>query len=298
MPASGSPTSRGRIAAPAAARVATPLGAVAVETVGDGPPAVLWHSLCGDRVVWDRVRGELARHRRLILIDAPGHGQSEVPTRRFSLDECADVAVAVLGALGVEEPVDWVGNAWGGHVGIALGARDPERLRTLTTIAAAVPSVTGRLRHQVHILLGAHRLLGARRFLIDQMVPTYLSPATRAVDGEAVAYLRGRIAALGRRAFHVTWTSEMLDRPDLSGHVGRLRMPTLFMTGADDELWTPAQVRAARSDIVSAAVIDRSAHLCALEAPGATTAAILEHWARPGAQRAESATPSRSRSTR
>jgi pimeloyl-ACP methyl ester carboxylesterase len=217
--------------------------------VGAGPPAVLWHSLCVDRTVWSRVRNDLAAHRQLVLLDAPGHGQSDTPRRRFTLDDGADVAVAVLDALDIDEPVDWVGNAWGGHLGIALGARDPRRLRTLTTIATSVRAVTGSLRSQIHLLLAAHRLLGARPFVVDRMLPTFLSPSTRSNDPEAVAYLRGRIANLDRQGFHTTMASVMLDRQDLSEHVNRLRMPTLFITGADDALWTPADVHAAESTI-------------------------------------------------
>ena len=61
--------------------VPTRLGPLHVETVGSGPPAVLWHSLFVDSATWNRVRVPLAAERRLILIDGPNHGGSP-PTRR------------------------------------------------------------------------------------------------------------------------------------------------------------------------------------------------------------------------
>jgi len=261
-------------------RVATPLGALAVEVLGEGPPALLWHSLCVDRAVWSRVRDQLAAQRQLILLDAPGHGDSDTPAQRFTLDEGADAAIAVLDALGIGVPVDWVGNAWGGHVGIVLAARDPRRVRTLTTIATLVPAVTGALRAQTRALLWEHRLLGGRPWVVKQLLPTFLSRATRTGDAQAVSYLQSRIAALDRHAFHVAMTSVMLDRQDLTTDVARLTTPTLFITGSHDALWTPADVRAAKSAIVESAVIDGTAHLCALESPAATARAILAHWTR------------------
>lgn len=146
---------------------------------------------------------------------------------------------------------------------------------------SACGAVTGRLRTQVRVLLASHRLLGGHPFVIGQMLPTFLSPATRANDPEAVAYLRARIAGLDRHAFATTMASVMLDREDLAGHVARLRMPTLFVTGADDAIWTPADVRAAESGVVSSTVIDGAAHLCALESPAVTANAILSHWDSP-----------------
>ena len=79
---------------------------------------MLWHSLFVDERSWQRVTAELAQDRRLIVITGPGHGSSSDPGRRFSLVECARSAAEVLDSLGVAEPVDWVGNAWGGHVGV------------------------------------------------------------------------------------------------------------------------------------------------------------------------------------
>jgi pimeloyl-ACP methyl ester carboxylesterase len=85
-----------------------------------------------------RVRGPLAEERRVIGINGPGHGSSADPGRRYTLPECADAAAQVLDALGVVEPVDWVGNAWGGHVGILFATAWPRRCRSLVTIGSPV----------------------------------------------------------------------------------------------------------------------------------------------------------------
>ena len=98
-------------------RIPTRVGSLAVRVLGDGPPAVLWHSLFVDERSWQRVEDALARDRCLVIITGPGHGESSDPGHRYSLDDCAAAAGEVLAALGIDEPVDWVGNAWGGHVG-------------------------------------------------------------------------------------------------------------------------------------------------------------------------------------
>jgi len=121
--------------------VETRLGALAVRVRGEGPVAVLWHSLFVDDSTWKRVEGDLARARRLVIITGPGHGASPDPGR-YNMDECAEAAADGLAALGVGEPVDWVGNAWGGHVGVVFAARWPERCRTLVTLGTPIQSYT------------------------------------------------------------------------------------------------------------------------------------------------------------
>ncbi len=126
-----------------ATTVWTRLGPLHVQTAGSGPPAVLWHSLFADSTTWIRVREPLASVRRLVLIDGPAHGPNPPAPRRFTLGDCAGAAADVLDHLHIGEPVDWLGNAWGGHVGIVFAAARPGRCRTLTAIGAPVHALTG-----------------------------------------------------------------------------------------------------------------------------------------------------------
>jgi hypothetical protein len=59
--------------------VDTRLGALPVRVRGEGPVAVLWHSLFVDDRTWNRVEDDLARVRRLVIITGPGHGASRDP---------------------------------------------------------------------------------------------------------------------------------------------------------------------------------------------------------------------------
>ena len=79
--------------------VETSVGPLAVRVLGQGPTAVLWHSLFVDDRSWGRVENELATQRRLVIITGPGHGASGDPGRRYTLDDCAEAARAVLDAV-------------------------------------------------------------------------------------------------------------------------------------------------------------------------------------------------------
>lgn len=124
--------------------VPTGVGSLALRVRGEGPAAVLWHSLFVDERSWARVEEGLARDRRLVIITGPGHGASADPGHRYSLDDCAAAAGEVLAALDIDVPVDWVGNAWGGHVGIVFAATQPDRCRTLVTLGTPSGPTRGR----------------------------------------------------------------------------------------------------------------------------------------------------------
>ena len=103
-------------------RLDTRLGPLTVTTRGSGPPAVLWHSLFVDSTTWCRVAPLLEPARQLLLIDGPNHAGQPPASRPFTLQDCVGAAVDVLDELGISGPVDWLGNAWGGHVGMHVAA--------------------------------------------------------------------------------------------------------------------------------------------------------------------------------
>jgi pimeloyl-ACP methyl ester carboxylesterase len=261
-------------------RVPTRVGGLAVRVIGDGPPAVLWHSLFVDDRTWGRVEEELARDRRLVIITGPGHGDSADPGHRYSLDDCAIAAGEVLAALGIDGPVDWLGNAWGGHVGIVFAAARPERCRTLVTFGTPVQAYTRSERLLFRVLLAVYRAAGMIDYLSSGIVEALLSPRTRANDPEAVALVLDCLRTMERQALANAMRSISLSRPDLTPRLGAVRCPTLFVTGTDHSGWTPEQAEAKRRLLAdgSLAVVPDTAYLTPLEAPAETVRIIRGHW--------------------
>ena len=144
--------------------VSTDLGRLNVRRTGTGPPVVLWHSLFVDSRCWAPLVETLSHDRTVYAIDGPSHGKSEPVHRDFSFGECVAAAEQTLDRVGLTEPIDWVGNAWGGHVGIHLATGS--RLRTLTTIGTPVQAFT--LREKLTKgwpLVQMYRFTGANGFL-------------------------------------------------------------------------------------------------------------------------------------
>jgi pimeloyl-ACP methyl ester carboxylesterase len=266
-------------------RIATRLGSLAVRVRGDGPPAVLWHSLFVDERSWHRVEEALARERRLVLITGPGHGASGDPGHSYSLDDCASAAEEILTALDVHEAVDWVGNAWGGHVGVVFAARGDRRCRTLVTLGTPIRAYGLSDKLLFRVLLGAYNVVGMVGYLSRSISDALLSPRTRSTDPEAVALVVDGLRGMRRSALTNAMLSISLGRPDLTSRLGEIRCPTLFVTGSDHPEWTAAEAQATSRLIESgsAAVVDGTAYVIPLEAPDETVRLVRAFWAaQPG----------------
>jgi pimeloyl-ACP methyl ester carboxylesterase len=223
----------------------------------------------------------LARQRRLILITGPGHGISGDPGRRYTLEDCADAAASILDRLGVTDPVDWIGNAWGGHVGFLFAARQPHRCRTLVAFGTPTAALTLMERARTYLLLGLYRLFGPTRLVVRATTGILLSPHTRATDADAVDFVHECLKRADKALLRNAVVSTSLHRGDLTGVLSQVSAPTLIATGADHTGFTPDQARVAARLLPSGsvAVVPHAAYLLPLEAPTACAELVQELWA-------------------
>ncbi|KRE29967.1 alpha/beta fold hydrolase [Agromyces sp. Soil535] len=264
------------------ATIATRLSDLSVETVGAGPPCVLWHGLFVDSRIWDRVRDELAGRRTLVIIDGPSAGRSDPLTRRASVAECAMAAIEVLDGLGIEGPVDWIGLTWGGHVGIALAADHPGRIRS----PAAIGSPTHRLgtrggseRWKVQLLCLLYGVLGPIPPVTGALLGSLLTDHTRATDEEACTIVREGFTGPPRRATVLAARSFALDRPDLTGAAERIAAPVLFLATTERGEWTPQLAQLVADEMLDARVqAVAGLGIPPLESPDETVDAVTSFW--------------------
>jgi pimeloyl-ACP methyl ester carboxylesterase len=137
---------------------------------GAGPPLALVHGLGGCAANWRAVAPALARERRVIVPELPGHGGSEPLPGVSSLDPFAGAVLAVLEAEDAL-PAPWVGHSFGGLVGLRAAVRRPEAVTGIVLVAAAGISSTTRLAEATVTALGLvkpGRILGRRRVRVSR----------------------------------------------------------------------------------------------------------------------------------
>jgi pimeloyl-ACP methyl ester carboxylesterase len=104
--------------------------------MGQGPPVVLIHGLSGCWQNWLENIPHLARRHRVIAVDLPGFGESELPNEEISIPGYGRFVDAFLGAVGIER-APLVGNSMGGFIAAEATIAHPSRVEKLVLVSAA-----------------------------------------------------------------------------------------------------------------------------------------------------------------
>jgi pimeloyl-ACP methyl ester carboxylesterase len=137
------------------------------------PAAVLVHGLGGSFVDWLALAPLLARQRRVLVLDLPGHGLSPASGRRLGLVGLAGLLNRFVLATGAGQPL-LVGNSLGGALAALQASSWPGATSGLVLIDPVLP-VSPRVRPHSLVVAGfaayaipgiGRRVLGRRRALV------------------------------------------------------------------------------------------------------------------------------------
>ncbi len=241
-----------------------------VEQLGSGPELVLLHSLLTDRSAFDRVKGELARQRRVILVNMPGYGRSS-PVGS-TIEEYADHVAGLFPALKLSARAAVLGNGFGGFVALALAARHGTRFDRLI-IADSVATFPQPAKEPFRIL---HAKVS------EQGMDAILDAAVRRMFPEAFILNHPRIVAERKAALAkadpgcFARACLALASVDLREAVRSIRNPTLVMAGSLDQTTPPELGRELARAIPGARFLEipGAGHCPPIESPGEFVAAV------------------------
>ena len=187
------------------------------EVVGAGPPLVLHHGTFGSLEDWEDFGylSALKRHRRLILVNARGHGASDKPHDPAAYNLASRVAdvTAVLDDLDIRQ-TDYFGFSMGGWIGFGLVMYAPTRIRSL-------------------ILGGAHPYaedMQAFRDLMPQDPGAFITMLEKVFGPHMTPAIRARLLANDLKALLVLTQ----DRASLADVLPLMTMPCLLFAGDSD----------------------------------------------------------------
>jgi pimeloyl-ACP methyl ester carboxylesterase len=118
---------------------------VNVIELGSGPPVVFVHGLSGSWQNWLEQLPVFARDHRVVAVDLPGFGASEMPDWQISISGYGRWLDALYDALGIDVAAV-VGNSMGGFISAELAIAYPARVERLVLVSAAGLTV----EHQRH----------------------------------------------------------------------------------------------------------------------------------------------------
>jgi pimeloyl-ACP methyl ester carboxylesterase len=263
------------------------------EEIGRGTPIVFVHEFADDCRGWAPQVKFFARRYRTIAFNARGYPPSDVPedAARYSQAQAADDIKAVLDHLGLAQ-AHVVGLSMGGYATLHFGLMYPERALSITVAGAGYGSGTERttFHKDTDYLV---RQFDAGMAAVAEF---YARGPTRvqfmAKDPVGWREFYDRFAGGSALGHANTLRGVQRQRPsifELEARLRRLEVPTLIMTGDEDEPCLEPAIFMKRTIATSGLIVlPKSGHAINLEEPDLFNRAVLDfltavdagHWPR------------------
>jgi len=251
------------------------------EEAGKGTPIVFVHEFSGDLRSWEAQVRHFGRRYRCIAFNARGYPPSDVPAdpARYSQAQAAEDIKAVLDHLGLAR-AHVVGLSMGGYATLHFGLMFPERARSLTVAGAGYGSGTERATFHKD----TDYLVGQFDKGMPAVAEFYSRGPTRvqfiAKDPVGWREFHDRLASGSALGHANTLRGVQRQRPsvfELEAKLERLDVPTLVMTGDEDEpCLEPAIFMKRKIRTSGLVVIPKSGHAINLEEPDLFNRAVLD----------------------
>ena len=247
---------------------------IADSGVGD-KCVVLLHGYLESMYVWDDFTSLLTPSVRVITVDIPGHGISEIKGEVHTMDMIADVLHEMINSLGIEK-VTMVGHSMGGYVSLAFCARYPEQLEGLVLLSSSPNPDTDEKKENRRREIALVR--AGKKDVLARVAPEMgFAPHNRKrlksyiddlVECVHITEDDGIVAMLGG----------MIERVDQNEMLRKCSVPQLFIMGKHDA-YIPveaAEAIIANNPQAEVAWLENSGHMGFIEEPEACAEALLK----------------------
>jgi len=246
---------------------------LAYSDQGQGLPVVFLHAFPFNRTMWAPQLTSLSDRYRVITVDLRGHGESDAPFWRYSMDLFADDVKGLLDHLDIQQAV-LVGLSMGGYLMFAFHRKYRERIKGLVFCDTRAEADTQELAAWRFALAQKIYKEGTKA-VVAEMGPKLLSAAAYQTRPELVRLVE-TIGLSTQMSGAIGDLMAIAERPDSSPDLAGIACPTLVLVGDGDRLTTPEENRRIAERIKGAkiTIIPSAGHISNLEQPEAFNRAI------------------------
>ncbi|MDF2067203.1 alpha/beta hydrolase [Bacillus sp. Cr_A10] len=237
---------------------------VAYIDEGQGEVLFLIHGFCGSSAYWSRVVPLLANQYRVIAIDLPGHGESEVQDNVNQIDDYADFIHQFLDSLELDK-VTMLGHSLGGYITLAFAEKYSERLNGFSLIhSTGFPDSEEAKKGRDTSALKIDDE-GIEVF-VDGLIPKLFAPnnvkshQNLVEEAIKIGYSTSPIGAKNA-------LMAMRDRKDRREIINITKLPVVLVAGAEDQLIPSEKTFTAYGVNIKQVVLKDVGHMSMYEAP-------------------------------
>lgn len=241
---------------------------LAYSDQGTGLPLIFLHAFPLNRTMWEPQVETLSSEFRVVTVDLRGHGESDAPLWRYTIDQAAEDVRALMDHLSIGQAV-LVGLSMGGYILFAFYRRYPDRIKglILANTRAQADTMEGK---EARFQMAQIAYKKGPAAIADLMIPKLLSPLTIETRPDLVRRVRAMIerAEISGIAGDLM---AMAERPDSIPLLGSITCPVHVIAGELDQATPPADAKLMADRIADSriTIISQAGHLSNLEQPDA-----------------------------
>lgn len=210
------------------------------EVRGPGDPVVFLAGLPSSTRFWGDSFDALARHRRLIFVDALGFGRSPIPAVDYTLEDHLSALRRTLVAEGATRRVTFVGHSFGAVLAAHYAARHPAEVERLVLLGTPVFRDECEARARVRAVSAMNGLFTLNPVLAREVCKLHEATLSPLLARLVTFFIRDTSPEAARSGLLHTWRSfngslrnVLLSRP-VAAPLARVGPKVVFVHGRRD----------------------------------------------------------------
>ncbi|MBN2745240.1 MAG: alpha/beta hydrolase [Bacteroidales bacterium] len=210
-------------------------GKIFFRDEGHGKPIVLIHGFLENLNMWIPMAKTLSQSFRVITIDLPGHGRSDVFGKYTTMDLMATAVNEVLETLSIFKAVV-IGHSMGGYVAQTFAELYPEKLAGLgyfhSHAAADSPEAKINRGRAIKIVEENHANF------ISSFIPDLFAQENKTIYAKEIDWLKTEAQKMTKEGI-ISALQAMRERRDGTKLLAQLHVPIMFIIGKSDPRMNP-----------------------------------------------------------
>ncbi|GAE46148.1 beta-ketoadipate enol-lactone hydrolase [Mesobacillus boroniphilus JCM 21738] len=244
---------------------------------GKGDPIALIHGFAGSKHYWDKIIPELANEHRVIALDLPGHGESEMGKDRYSIEDIASTIKELLDQLGLDK-VTMFGHSLGGYITLAFAELYPQYLKAFSLVHSTANPDSEEAKEARENNAKKIQEEGTGAF-IEGLSSKLFSPDNTEVNAKEMEETV-KIGMMTKVDGLVSALMAMKDRPERNKVLEETELPVLLIAGEQDQIIPPEKTFTVSRQNIEKKVIHNSGHMSMYEQPDELVKVIKDFLAK------------------
>lgn len=199
---------------------------------GEGKTVVLLHGFCESKHVWQNIVAGFSKFFKVITIDLPGFGESELCLDTPSMENFAIRVQEVLIHLQVESSI-LIGHSMGGYVALALAELFPTSIQGLIMFHSSATADDAEKKEKRNKSIEFVKNQGSEAF-VRMLLPTLFKEDNKTVFSSELTQLIDQGTTISPQAI-IDGLTAMRDRKDRTVILKNLNFPVLYIIGKFDD---------------------------------------------------------------